>query len=159
MPPDRCNQKPWNQRINMNRRKLLASSAALGLASAIPFLSVSKLFAATGAVQSGSSADKNQLKDRSNPLTPPAQGSIPVAFPISRGAVIIDFCGPWEVFEAADVPGHQGQVPERYQRCLQERCRGLDFRNQPGAYARGAKASPTSRCACATSSIDVRPAL
>ena len=98
----------------MNRRKLLTSSAALGLASAIPSLSISKLFAATGAVQSGNSEAKNQLKDRPNPLTPPAQGSIPVAFPISRGAVIIDFCGPWEVFEAADVPDHEGDVFQTY---------------------------------------------
>ena len=40
-----------------------------------------------------------------NPLKPPAQGSIPVAFLISEGAVIIDFCGPWEVFRDVTVPG------------------------------------------------------
>jgi len=34
-------------------------------------------------------------------LTSPADGKLPVAFPISDGAVIIDFCGPWEVFQAA----------------------------------------------------------
>jgi transcriptional regulator GlxA family with amidase domain/YHS domain-containing protein len=39
-----------------------------------------------------------------NPLKPPATGSIPVAFLISEGAVIIDFCGPWEVFENATNP-------------------------------------------------------
>ena len=98
----------------MNRRKLLTNSAALGLASVIPSLAIDRLFAATGAVQSGSSADKSQPKDRPNPLIPPAQGSIPVAFPISRGAVIIDFCGPWEVFDAADVPGHEGDVFQTY---------------------------------------------
>jgi hypothetical protein len=38
------------------------------------------------------------------PLTPPAQGSIPVAFVISERAVIIDFCGPWEVFEFDAAP-------------------------------------------------------
>lgn len=32
------------------------------------------------------------------PLTPPTNESIPVAFLISEGAVVIDFCGPWEVF-------------------------------------------------------------
>lgn len=42
-----------------------------------------------------------------NPLKPPAQGSIPVAFLISEGAVIIDFCGPWEVFRDVMVPGRQ----------------------------------------------------
>ena len=35
------------------------------------------------------------------PLTPPGEGSIPVAFVISDGAVVIDFCGPWEVFQDA----------------------------------------------------------
>ena len=98
----------------MNRRKLLTSSAALGLASVIPSLAIDRLFAATGAVQSGSSIAKNQPKDGPNPLIPPAQGSIPVAFPISRGAVIIDFCGPWEVFNAADIPDHQGDVFQTY---------------------------------------------
>jgi len=32
-------------------------------------------------------------------LTPPAEGQIPVAFTISRGATMIDFAGPWEVFQ------------------------------------------------------------
>jgi len=42
-----------------------------------------------------------------NPLKPPANGSIPVAFLISEGAVIIDFCGPWEVFRDVMVPGRE----------------------------------------------------
>jgi transcriptional regulator GlxA family with amidase domain len=42
-----------------------------------------------------------------NPLKAPAQGSIPVAFLISDGAVIIDFCGPWEVFRDVNIPGRQ----------------------------------------------------
>src|SRR5213083_2307539 len=42
-----------------------------------------------------------------NPLKPPANGSIPVAFLISEGAVVIDFCGPWEVFRDVMVPGRQ----------------------------------------------------
>ena len=43
----------------------------------------------------------------SNALKPPAQGKIPVAFLISEGAVIIDFCGPWEVFQDVMIPGRQ----------------------------------------------------
>jgi len=42
-----------------------------------------------------------------SPLKPPAQGSIPVAFVISKGAVVIDFCGPWAVFETVYVPGRE----------------------------------------------------
>lgn len=34
-----------------------------------------------------------------NPLKPPAKGLIPVAFLISDGAAMIDFAGPWEVFQ------------------------------------------------------------
>jgi putative intracellular protease/amidase/YHS domain-containing protein len=30
---------------------------------------------------------------------------IPVAFVISEGAVVIDFCGPWEVFRDVNIPG------------------------------------------------------
>jgi transcriptional regulator GlxA family with amidase domain len=32
-------------------------------------------------------------------LTPPAKGKIPVAFAISEGVTVIDFAGPWEVFQ------------------------------------------------------------
>src|SRR5260370_20180357 len=40
-------------------------------------------------------------------LKPPIKGDIPVAFVISEGAVIIDFCGPWEVFRDVNIPGRQ----------------------------------------------------
>ena len=32
-------------------------------------------------------------------LNPPANGRVPVAFPISENAVVIDYSGPWEVFQ------------------------------------------------------------
>src|SRR6201997_5667871 len=89
----------------MNRRELLKRSAALGLATGIPSMLAGKLFAGTGGIQAKSATDKT--KPVSNPLTPPAQGSIPVAFPISKGAVIIDFCGPWEVFGAVEIHGRK----------------------------------------------------
>lgn len=38
------------------------------------------------------------------PLTPPAAGTIPVAVAISEGAVVIDYSGPWEVFQDANRP-------------------------------------------------------
>jgi transcriptional regulator GlxA family with amidase domain len=46
-----------------------------------------------------------------NPLTPPASGTIPVAFLISEGAVMIDFTGPWEVFQDVHLPS--GNMPFR----------------------------------------------
>src|SRR5262249_22309841 len=33
------------------------------------------------------------------PLTPPARGRIPVAVALTDGATVIDFAGPWEVFQ------------------------------------------------------------
>ena len=41
-------------------------------------------------------------------LTPPPTGSIPVAFVLSKGAVMIDFAGPWEVFQDVYLP-HRGK--------------------------------------------------
>jgi putative intracellular protease/amidase/YHS domain-containing protein len=89
----------------MNRRELLKRTAALGVAAGIPSLFAGKLFAGTDGVQAKSAIGKT--KPVSNPLTPPAEGSIPVAFPISEGAVIIDFCGPWEVFQDVQLHGHK----------------------------------------------------
>lgn len=45
----------------------------------------------------------NSLAFSSNKLTPPAKGKIPVAFAISEGATVIDFAGPWEVFQDVHV--------------------------------------------------------
>ena len=39
-----------------------------------------------------------------NAIKPPEKDQIPVAFLISEGAVVIDFCGPWEVFQDTMVP-------------------------------------------------------
>jgi transcriptional regulator GlxA family with amidase domain len=36
-------------------------------------------------------------------LTPPAKGKIPVAVAISEGVTVIDFAGPWEVFQDVHV--------------------------------------------------------
>jgi transcriptional regulator GlxA family with amidase domain len=41
----------------------------------------------------------------SSALRPPTQGPIDVAFLISNGATMIDFAGPWEVFQDVSVPG------------------------------------------------------
>lgn len=37
-------------------------------------------------------------------LSPPAKGKIPVAFVMGPGATMIDFAGPWEVFQDVMVP-------------------------------------------------------
>lgn len=89
----------------MNRRELLQRTTAFGLVGAIPFSFAggkSALLENTGS-RNGAAAD--QPAANLNPLRPPAHGSIPVAFAISEGAVLIDFSGPWEVFENVAVPG------------------------------------------------------
>ena len=43
--------------------------------------------------------------ETSRPLKPPANGKISVAFLISEGAQVIDFAGPWEVFQDTLLPG------------------------------------------------------
>ena len=48
-----------------------------------------------------------------NKLTPPADGPIPVAFAISRGATMIDFAGPWEVFQDVMVRNPKAQGSHR----------------------------------------------
>lgn len=55
------------------------------------------------ALTSAAASAQNGVKK----LTPPASGAIPVAFVISPGAVVIDYAGPWEVFQDAVVPGNQ----------------------------------------------------
>ena len=89
----------------MKRRDLLKNSAALGFAAAaIPF---SRSFAAQESTPAKSSSP---IKSSAitNKLKPPASGGIPVAFLISDGAVVIDFCGPWEAFENVMIGGSMG---------------------------------------------------
>jgi transcriptional regulator GlxA family with amidase domain len=74
----------------MKRRALLQMTATLGLAAS---LQRPALAAPT--------ADSAPI----NPLKPPADGRIPVAFLLSDDAVVIDFAGPWEVFANVMVSG------------------------------------------------------
>ena len=70
----------------LTRRDLLRASGTAALAAALPYQSNSH------------SSVVNKPDAPARPLQPPAEGSIPVAFLISEGAVVIDFAGPWEVF-------------------------------------------------------------
>lgn len=48
-----------------------------------------------------------------NKLTPPAKGKIPVAFAISDDVTVIDFAGPWEVFQDVHVSGRGADMDEQ----------------------------------------------
>ena len=88
---------------NFSRRELLLASGAVGLAAAVPLsVAAARL---TGAEQPSHGDNLVKAAVGLSPLKPPASGPLPVAFVISKGAVVIDFAGPWEVFENAAIPG------------------------------------------------------
>lgn len=90
----------------MNRRQLILSSTALGLA---PLAAAAAASSAAAAAASAARAAANaRASDAPGaPLPVPPAGPIPVAFLISDGAVVIDFCGPWEVFESVQIAGRR----------------------------------------------------
>jgi putative intracellular protease/amidase/YHS domain-containing protein len=92
------------QTNTINWRRLLRTAPEFGLLAAITLTVLGQLFGSNPA-KAPSGAQGGQSAANTNPLKPPAQGSIPVAFLISEGAVMIDFTGPWEVFQDVMVPG------------------------------------------------------
>lgn len=82
----------------MNRRQLIAGTtlSALGATLASSY-SASSL--AAGISKAG-------------PLQAPAKGKIPVAVLLSDNAQVIDFAGPWEVFEGCHVPSRGSSMDE-----------------------------------------------
>jgi putative intracellular protease/amidase len=87
----------------MKSREFVYLGSNIGFVAALAFLVLTELSATAGTI-------KDSVADTSNALKPAAQ--IPVAFVISDGAVVIDFCGPWEVFRDVMVPG-RGEHPFR----------------------------------------------
>ena len=92
-----------NAQTNITNRRLLNPTAELGLLAAITLVVLGQLSGSNPA-KAPSASESNQPVVTTNPLKPPAQGSIPVAFLISEGAQMIDFAGPWEVFQDVMVP-------------------------------------------------------
>jgi putative intracellular protease/amidase/YHS domain-containing protein len=77
----------------MNRRELLRQSALLGIAAGFgPILSGNKASVDSAITVSGV---------KISPLPVLASGSLPVAFVLGKGAVVLDFAGPLEVFTGA----------------------------------------------------------
>jgi len=97
----------------MNRRQLLLSSTAFGLA---PLTSAAELVAGGSAGTPGSDARSRPVSAGTpgSPLPVPPTGPIPVAFLISDSAVVIDFCGPWEVFESVQAVGRRNPAFSLY---------------------------------------------
>jgi len=97
-----------NARISsINRKDLVNAAARPGLIAALALFVIGELSANAAPIETTGSSGDNKQASKANSLKPPAQGQIPVAFVISDGAVIIDFCGPWEVFQDVMIPGPQ----------------------------------------------------
>src|SRR5262249_31436881 len=94
-----------NAQTNMTKRRLLNTTAEFGLLVAIAFTVLGQLWAGASPAKVPRTAKSDPSAVQTNPLKPPAEGSIPVAFVISEGAQVIDFAGPWEVFQDVMVPG------------------------------------------------------
>ena len=90
----------------INRIELVCLVARFGLLLALGVLTLTALFATGAPVKT----DNQRIETIS--LKPPDKGQIPVAFLISDGAVVIDFCGPWEVFQDVMLPSSE-EMPFR----------------------------------------------
>jgi transcriptional regulator GlxA family with amidase domain len=88
----------------MKRRDFLAAGAAFGVAAA------TRAIGGGAARPAGSSGGTG-----GSPIEPPSRGPISVAVAISEGVTVIDFTGPWEVFQDVMVPerggDHENQMP------------------------------------------------
>jgi putative intracellular protease/amidase len=93
------------RRTQITRRELLQGSAALGCMAAVPFSLAAKRIAPLGASAWIRAADSSGSAAAQSPLKPPKSGRIPVAYPLSRGVIDIDFTGPWAIFGSVMPPG------------------------------------------------------
>src|SRR6476620_12420173 len=96
----------------INRIELFYRAARFGFLLALGVLVLSALFATGAPVKTDNRSNPNAASTATTSLKPPDKGQIPVAFLISDGAVVIDFCGPWEVFQDVMIPSAQ-EMPFR----------------------------------------------
>jgi transcriptional regulator GlxA family with amidase domain len=90
----------------MKRREFMGKSALVAAAAATSEFTLGRLIAAPLAAASSAPATSNQL-------SAPAKGKIPVAFVLSKGAVMIDFAGPWQVFQDVRVTSRGASMDEQ----------------------------------------------
>jgi transcriptional regulator GlxA family with amidase domain len=74
------------------------------------FMNQTAAFGVVAACMPNALAGKASLE---NKLTPPAKGKIPVAFAVSEGVTVIDFAGPWEVFQDVHVMDRGSSMDEK----------------------------------------------
>jgi putative intracellular protease/amidase/YHS domain-containing protein len=96
----------------INKIDLVYRVARFGFLLALGVLALSALFATGAPVKTDNHSKPVEVTAETGSLKPPDKGQIPVAFLISDGAVVIDFCGPWEVFQDVMIPGRE-EMPFR----------------------------------------------
>jgi len=96
----------------IDRIELVYRAARFGFLLALGVLALSALVATAAPVKTDNRPNSNAVLSDATSLKPPDKGQIPVAFLISDGAVVIDFCGPWEVFHDVTIAGKE-EMPFR----------------------------------------------
>ena len=95
-----------------NRIEFVCQVARFGFLLALGVLALSALFATGAPFKTDNRPNPNAVSTDTPSLKPPDKGQIQVAFLISDGAVVIDFCGPWEVFQDVVIPSSE-EMPFR----------------------------------------------
>ena len=91
----------------INKIEFVYRAAQFGFLLALGVLTLTALFTTAASIKTNEGSNPNAVAAETASLKPPDNGQIPVAFLISDGAVVIDFCGPWEVFQDVMLPGRQ----------------------------------------------------
>src|SRR5690242_15923486 len=89
----------------INKIEVIYRIARITILFVLGLLTVRAIFATAVPVQTKGQSRPDAVAPASTSLKPPVKGQVPVAFLISEGAVVIDFCGPWEVFQDVSIPG------------------------------------------------------
>jgi transcriptional regulator GlxA family with amidase domain len=98
----------------MKRRDFMSHTAGLGMMVAVATLPGP--FGAAEFVEDAVACVKNAaaiLGAAGNKLVPPTKGKIPVAVAISQGVTVIDFAGPWEVFQDVHIEERGKEMDEQ----------------------------------------------
>src|SRR4030095_8768535 len=96
----------------INKIEFVYRTARFGFLLALGLLALRAIFATATPIKTDDRSHPNEVATDATSLKPPDKGQIPVAFLISDGAVIIDFCGPWETFQDVMIPGRE-EMPFR----------------------------------------------
>src|SRR3984893_1059385 len=91
----------------INAMEFVNRAAQFGFLIALVLLALGALSVTAAPAKSDDRSNLNKAAVETDPLNPPDKDPIPVAFLISDGAVVIDFCGPWEVFQDVMIPSRQ----------------------------------------------------